>query len=113
MSKPRKSSSASRSFRPTTMTQRWRSPVRVRPATRSRSARWPATHERTRFGAIERKGTKYDQEGQEHHQAAREEGRIHGRGTYRDEGACQRVESGRASARGRGGRESAVLATIT
>src|SRR5207302_7499217 len=46
MSKPRKSSSASRSSRPTTTTQRWRSPVRVRPDTRSRSANSRATHKR-------------------------------------------------------------------
>src|SRR5436309_14851588 len=47
MLKPRKSSPASRSSRPTTTTQRWRSPVLVRPDTSSRSAKWPATHERT------------------------------------------------------------------
>src|SRR5947209_6646389 len=47
MSKPRKSSLASRSSRPTTTTQRWQSPVHVPPDTRSRSANLPATHERT------------------------------------------------------------------
>jgi hypothetical protein len=47
MSKPRKSSPASRSSRPTTTTRRWRSPVRVPPDTRSSYAKWPATHERT------------------------------------------------------------------
>src|SRR5207253_501395 len=52
MPKPRKSSPASGSSRPTTTTQRWRSSVSVLPLLRarggrSRSAKWPATHERT------------------------------------------------------------------
>src|SRR6266496_3661009 len=58
MSKPRKSSSASRSSRPTTTTQPWPSPARVPPGTRSRSANSPATHERTVFQKYSTKGTK-------------------------------------------------------
>src|SRR5215469_3305265 len=105
MSKPRKSSSASRSSRPTTTTQRWRSPASVPPDTRSRSANLPATHERT---ALQKHLTKGNENGgkqpkrQEHHQESHEEGGIAppparergGRGKRRARDDCQDAGSG-------------------
>ena len=45
---------------PTTAMRRWQSLGNARPATRSRSANWPATHERTALQKHLRKGTKND-----------------------------------------------------